>query len=78
MKLTQKQKDELFFLLDGSNNSINDICNSWDERIRIFTIANGRSKEVYKLKYNIVQLIVCSENEAERSSESNLWLFRWQ
>lgn len=71
-----KQKDELFFLLDGSNNSINDICNSWDERIRIFTIANGRSKEVYKLKYNIVLLIVCSENEAERSSESNLFTTR--
>ena len=55
------QRDELFFLLDGGMADIGSLCDYWDDRIRVFTIINGKSKEIHKLKYNIVQLIVYSE-----------------
>ena len=55
-----EQRDDLFFLLSGNLMEINSLCDCWDDRIRVFTIINGRSKEIRKLKYNIVQLIVFS------------------
>ena len=66
------QRDELFFLLDGDSAKIDSLCDYWDDRIRVFTIINGKSKAIHKLKYNIVQLIVYSEGIPDRSRESNL------
>lgn len=71
-----EQRDELFFLLDGSSKEINNLCDSWDEKIRVFTIACGKSAEVYRIKYNIVLLVICSENTLDKSSESNLMITR--
>jgi len=70
------QKDELFFLLDGDLEKIDSLCDYWDDRIRVFTIMNGKSKAIHKLKYNIVQLIVYSEGTPDRSRESNLLISR--
>lgn len=53
-----EQRDDLFFLLDGDLMEINSLCDCWDDRIRVFMIINGKSKEIHKSKYNIVQLIV--------------------
>ena len=76
-------KDDLFLILDGSMNnndlqdssrSINSLCKSWDERIRVFTIIEA--KKIYRLKYNIVQLIICSRDMSNRSIEGDLLISR--
>lgn len=70
------QKDELFFLLDGDLKEINSLCDYWDDRIRVFTILNGKSKAIHKLKYNIVQLIVYSGDTPDKNREGNLLISR--
>ena len=70
-----KQRDDLFFLLEGDSD-VNKLCHDWDNQIRVFTMMNGRSKEVQKLQYNIVQLIVYSGEEPNRTIESNLLMSR--
>lgn len=70
------QRDELFFLLNGDLAEIDSLCDVWDDRIRVFTIINGKSKAIHKLKYNIVQLIVYSEGVPDRSPEGNLLISR--
>lgn len=70
------QRDELFFLLNGDLMEINSLCDSWDDRIRVFTIINGKLKGIHKLKYNIVQLIVYSGDSLDKSREGNLLISR--
>ena len=70
------QRDELFFLLDGDLTEIDSLCDAWDNRIRVFMIISGKSKAIHKLKYNIVQLIVYSEGDPDRSREGNLLISR--
>lgn len=48
-----EQRDELFFLLDGDLEEIDSLCDCWDDRIRVFTIINGKSKALHKLKYKL-------------------------
>ena len=71
-----EQRDELFFLLNGDLAEIDSLCDVWDDRIRVFTIINGKSEAIHKLKYNIVQLIVYSEGIPDRSPEGNLLISR--
>lgn len=70
------QYDDLFLLLDGNTMEINDLCDEWDKRIRVFTIMNGKKEIVRKLKYNIVQLIVYFGNTPDKSREGNLLMSR--
>lgn len=70
------QRDELFFLLDGNKMEIDSLCDYWDDRIRVFMIINGRSKEIHKLKYNIVQLVIYSGVTPDKSRERNLMISR--
>ena len=70
------QRDEMFFLLDGNKMEIDSLCDRWDDRIRVFMILNGKSKEIHKLKYNIVQLVVCSGDTPDKSREGNLLISR--
>lgn len=71
-----EKRDELFFLLDGDLMDIDDLCDCWDNRIRVFTIINGQTKVFHKLKYNIVQLIVYSGDTPDKSREGNLYISR--
>ncbi len=71
-----KQRDELFLLLDGDIKDINDLCDYWDHKIRVFNIINDKTEEIHKLKYNIVQLIVCSGVIPDRRMEGNLLITR--
>lgn len=71
-----EQKDDLFFLLDGDLMEVNTLCDRWDDRIRVFMIINGKAKAIHKLKYNIVQLIVYSEETPDKSREGNLLISR--
>lgn len=43
---------------------------------RVFMIINGKSEEIHKLKYNIVQLIVYSREIPDKSREGNLLISR--
>lgn len=70
------QEDELFFLLDGDLMEINSLCDRWDNRIRVFSIINGKSEAFYKLKYNIIQLIIYSAQLSDKNREGNLHITR--
>ena len=70
------KKDELFFLLNGDMAEINTLCDCWDDRIRVFTIINGKSEVIHKLKYNIIQLIVYSGDDPDKNREGNLMVSR--
>ena len=50
--ISEKQ-DELFFIIDGDGMEINELCDTWDDRIRVFTIINGKNTIIQKLKYYI-------------------------
>lgn len=52
------------------------LCDVWDNRIRVFTIINGKSETIRKLKYNIVLLIVYSSDRPDKSQEGNLMITR--
>lgn len=71
-----KQRDDLFFLLDGDLMQINTLCDRWDDRIRVFMIINGKAEMIHKLKYNVVQLIVYSKEILDKSREGNLLISR--
>ena len=70
------QQDELFFLLDGDLMEINSLCDRWDNRIQVFSIINGKSEAFYKLKYNIIQLIIHSDELPDKNREGNLHITR--
>lgn len=69
-------KDDLFFLLNGDSMSIDKLTKQWDDRIRVFTIINGKKEAIRRLKYNIVQLIVCSGEILDKSREADLYITR--
>lgn len=77
--------DELFFLLsgdlpetdaEGAPKTISDLCDQWDDRIRVFAIINGNNEAFKKLKYNIVQLLVYSGEAPDKSREGDLQITR--
>ena len=68
--------DELYFLLNGDSMKIDKLCAEWDQKLRIFTLINERTAAIRKLKYNMVQLIVYSQNKPDRTIESNLQISR--
>ena len=68
--------DDLYILIDGMDKDINSLCDKWDDQIRIFTIVNGNSATVQKLKYNVVQLVIYSGDNQDKSKETNLLISR--
>lgn len=68
--------DELFFIIDGNAMEINELCDTWDDRIRVFTIINGKNTVIQKLKYNIIQLIIYSDGMLDKNREGNLLISR--
>ena len=71
-----QNRDELFFVLDGNIMDINESCDTWDDRIRVFAIINGKNTDIHRLKYNIVQLIICSDDNPDKNREGNLLVSR--
>lgn len=71
-----KYRDELFFLLNGDDIEIEELCDKWDDKIRVFTISNGKSEVVQRLKYNIVQLIIYSKGKPDKTKEGHLIMSR--
>ena len=71
-----QNRDELFFVLDGNIMDINELCDTWDDRIRVLAIINGKNTDIHRLKYNIVQLIICSDDNPDKNREGNLLVSR--
>ena len=71
-----KNRDELFFVLDGEAMEINELCDKWDYHIRVFTLFNGEDNIICKLKYNIVQLVIYSNGKPDKNREGNLFITR--
>ena len=71
-----QNRDELFFVLEGNIMDINELCDTWDDRIRVFAIINGKNTDIHRLKYNIVQLIICSDDNPDKNREGNLLVSR--
>ena len=71
-----QNREELFFVLDGNIMDINELCDTWDDRIRVFAIINGKNTDIHRLKYNIVQLIICSDDNPDKNREGNLLVSR--
>lgn len=71
-----KKMDEIFFLLNGDSMDINRLCEEWDNRIRVFTMMNGDSELIQKLKFNIIQLIIFSTDSVDKNCEKNLMISR--
>lgn len=69
-----QNRDELFFVLDGNIMDINELCDT--DRIRVFAIINGKNTDIHRLKYNIVQLIICSDDNPDKNREGNLLVSR--
>lgn len=69
-------RDDLFFLLNGDSMSIHELTKQWDDRVRTFTFINGKKEAIRRLKYNIVQLIVCSGEILDKSREADLYITR--
>lgn len=69
-------RDDLFFLLDGDAMSIHELTKQWDDRVRVFTLINGKKEAIRRLKYNIVQLIVCSGEILDKRREADLYITR--
>lgn len=71
-----RKMDEVFFLLNGDSIDVNQLCDEWDNRIRVFTIMNADSELIHKLKFNIIQLIICSTDSIDKNREKNLMISR--
>ena len=63
-------------LKENDEKPMDTLCDVWDNRIRVFTIINGKSETIRKLKYNIVLLIVYSSDRPDKSQEGNLMITR--
>lgn len=70
-------KDELFIVINGTGQDINMLCGRWDEKIRTFMIFGSNQNELLsKLKYNVVQIVLCENEVIDRTQEGSLSISR--
>lgn len=68
-----KTCDELFIVLDGRNQNLRRLCEKWDQKISIFIVFGSDKEDVtQKLKYNVIQMILCEDSIDDRSEEGSL------
>lgn len=68
-----KTCDELFIILDGRNQNIKELCKKWDQKISIFIAFGSDEAEVTrKIKYNVIQVILCKNIIEDHSEEGSL------
>lgn len=72
-----KYCDELFLVLNGDNRDLPKLCSRWDQKAILFSNFGSTGKSALeKLMYNMVQLILCAEEDAgqkfDRSIEQSL------
>lgn len=70
-------RDELFCVINGTGQDIGLLCYRWDEKIRTFMIFGSNQKALLdKLKYNVVQIVLCENEVKDRSQEGSLNISR--
>lgn len=68
-----KTCDELFFILDGREGNLTELCEKWDRKISAFMTFGSKNKEILrKLKYNAIQIILYENPAIDRSEEGSL------
>ncbi len=68
-----KTCDELFFILDGREYDLTELCEKWDRKISAFMTFGSKDKEILrKLKYNAIQIILYDSPIVDRSEEGSL------
>ncbi len=69
--------DELFLILNGDNQNIPKLCKGWDEKISSFMVFGSDERLVLRnLKYNVIQIILCSGEIIDRTAEGSLNISR--
>lgn len=72
-----KNKDELFFVLDGNDKEVNILCQNWDKMIRDFIIFGSKDrKALEKIKYNIIQFVLMNHDVVDKTEERSLNISR--
>ena len=71
------QGDEMFVLLFGDKRDIHTMCNEWDNKVSIFVAFGSENRKVLrKIKYNIIEIILCKDRDIDREEESSLNITR--
>lgn len=69
--------DELFLILNGGGQNINDLCEKWDKKISTFMIFGSYNKDIIKkIKYNVVQIVLYEKDIEDKSQEGSLKISR--
>ena len=70
-----ENKNDLFILLNCSEcEDLDNICNAWDQKLLV--LSNFGMNNLYKLKYNMVQLLICTEDNIDRHVEGSVNISR--
>ena len=71
------QEDEIFILLNGDKKDIHTMCDEWDNRVSIFVAFGSENRSLLrKMKYNIIEIILCKDKQRDRSEEGSLKVTR--
>lgn len=63
----------MFFVLDGREYDLTELCKKWDQKISAFMTFGSKNKKVLrKLKYNAIQIILYENTIIDRSEEGSL------
>lgn len=73
-----ENRNELFIILNCANlqtdTDINDVCNVWDQKLLL--LSNFGMNNLYKLKYNMVQILICTDDNVNRLVEGSVNISR--
>ena len=70
-----ENKNDLFILLNCDYcEDMNNVCNVWDQKLLMLT--NFGMNNLYKLKYNMVQLLICTGDNINRIIEGSVNISR--
>lgn len=69
--------DEMFILLFGDKKNIHSLCNEWDNKVSVFVAFGSENRKVLrKIKYNVIEIILCKNKDIDREEESSLNITR--
>ena len=71
------QGDEIFILLFGDGRDIHTLCEEWDNKVSVFTaFGSDNRKALRKIKYNVIEIILCKDKNADYTEEGSLNITR--
>ena len=73
-----ENRNELFIILNCANlqadADISEVCNAWDQKLLL--LSNFGMTDLYKLKYNMVQILICTDDNIDRIVEGSVNISR--